>query len=147
MTHFKFRLDPALRLRHLRTESEQARLQELMAQQRRLENALAALKQERAEAADFVRSADQPVAQDLRALALFSLGLQGRERALEEGIVQMNAQIAEQKQQLLVAEREERSLSKLRDKRLAEWNVKAAREIEATAQELWLATHTTRKKP
>jgi flagellar export protein FliJ len=146
MAGFKFRLQSALRLRHLKTEAERARLQEMMAQQKRLENSLAALWRERDEAAAFVRSVDQPVAHDLRALSLFSIGVQNRARALEEGIEQLGAHINEQKQRLLVAERDERSLSKLRDKRFAEWNAKVMREIEATAQELWLATHTTSRE-
>jgi len=146
MAGFKFRLESALRLRHLRTESERARLQELMAQRKRLENNLAALWQERDEAAAFVRTTDQPDAHDLRALSLFSIGVQQRAKTLERGIAQLASQIVDQKQRLLVAEREERCLSKLRDKRLAEWNAKAMREIEATAQELWLATHTTTRE-
>jgi flagellar export protein FliJ len=147
MTSFKFRLESALRLRHLVTESARNRLQELIAQQKRLENSLAALDDERAQAVSFVRSANEPGAQDLRALSLFSLGLQGRRKALEEAIADMAAQIAEQKYRLLAAERDERSVLKLRDRRFAEWNLKVTREIEATSQELWLLTHTTSMEP
>ena len=147
MTKFKFRLESALRLRHLETESARHRLQELIAQQKRLENSRTALDEERAAAAEFVRSANEPAAQDLRALSLFSLGLQGRRKALEEAIADITAQIAEQRRHLLAAEREERSILKLRDKRFAEWNLKVMREIETTSQELWLLAHTTSMEP
>ena len=142
MTAFKFRLESALRLRSLRTEAERSRLQGLIAQKNRLEKSLASLWQERANAAEYVRSVNQPEAHDLRALALFSIGVKARAQQIEQSIADLGVQIAQQKQKLLVAERDERSLSKLRDKRLAEWNAKVMREIEATSQELWLAAHT-----
>lgn len=140
---FKFRLDAALRIRHLRTERERARLGELNAQKKRVENMLAALFAERAGASEFVCEAPETGSGDLRALALFSLGLRARAKMLEEAIVDISAQVGQQQQRLLETERDERSILKLRDKRFAEWNVKLMREIEASSQELWLAARTT----
>jgi len=142
MTAFKFRLEAALRLRRFETEQERSKLQSLIAQQQRLEKSLAALWQERDEAAEFVRSASEPVAQDVRALALFSIGLKSRARVLEDAIADLGRQVAEQKRKVLAAQRAERCLEKLREKRFAEWNLNVMHEIEATAQELWLAAHT-----
>ncbi|HLH01616.1 MAG TPA: hypothetical protein VKX25_02515 [Bryobacteraceae bacterium] len=141
-TAFKFRLDPALRLRHLETEQERARLQELIAREKRLEKSLADLWQERTDAADFVRSSEEPGAQDVRALALFSIGLKARAKQFEDAIKAVGWQIVEQKRKVLAAERNERSLEKLKEKRQSEWNTKISREIEAASQELWLAART-----
>jgi hypothetical protein len=46
----------------------------------------------------------------------------------------------------LKAERDERCVQKLRDKRLAQWTARVQHEIEATAQELWLISHTRDKE-
>jgi flagellar export protein FliJ len=145
MTKFKFRLEAALRLRRLRVDAEKTRLQELVATHKRLENSLASLREERSAASAFVQGAPDTAAHDLRALSLFMLGLQSRANVLGEEISKLVHQIEQQKQQLLSAERDERVLSKLHDKRLAEWKLATQREIELTAQELWLFTHTTSK--
>ncbi len=145
MTKFKFRLEAALRLRTMRVESEKARLQDLIAHRKRLEKAIAAAREERAQASAFVHSSSEPLAGDLRALSLFTLGLETRSNTLLEAIGRLDRSIAEQQQRLLKAEQDQRCVSKLRAKRLSEWNLQAEREIEATAQELWLFSHTTNK--
>lgn len=146
MTKFKFRLEAALRLRHLRVEAETSRLQGLIAQQQRLEQSLATLRAERLEASSFVHTVRDPAAQDLRALSLFTVGLEARARTLVESIDNMALQVQAQKERLLGAERDEMALVKLRDKRFTEWQVKTEREIESAAQELWLFSHTTPKE-
>jgi len=144
MTKFKFRLEAALKIRHLRVQAEKARLQELTTQQQRLEKSLVDLRNERSEASTFIQRVDAPVAQDLRALATFNIGLEARTRHVINAIDVLTTRILEQKKQLMNAERDERCLTKLREKRLAEWKLNAEREIEATAQELWLISHTKR---
>lgn len=146
MTKFKFRLEAALRFRHMRVEAETAKLQQLLGQQKRLENSLVNLKSERTEAAAFVHSAANPAGQDLRALSLFTLGLEARTRTVKEALAQVSELAEEQRKRLLEAERDERSLSKLRTKRFEEWRLQSEREIEASAQELWLFSHTKTKE-
>ncbi len=146
MTKFKFRLEAALRFRHMRVDAESAKLQQLLGQQKRLENSLAGLQSERTSAAAFVHSVANPAAQDLRALSLFTIGLEARSRTVKEALAEMTELVEEQKKRLLEAERDARSLSKLRAKRFEEWRLHAEREIEATAQELWLFSHTKSKE-
>ncbi len=146
MTKFTFRLEAALRLRHLQVETEFGRLQELIAQRNRVIKSLDSVGEERAEASAFVQHAQNPQSTDLRALSLFTLGLAARTKTLEQALAQNDSFILDQKNRLLKAQQDERSLSKLREKRLAEWNLAAEREIENTAQELWLFSHTTAKK-
>lgn len=145
MTKFNFRLEAALRLRHMRVESETARLQDLFTQRKRLEQSLTSIREERTEASAFVQAAQPPSAGDLRALSLFTLGLEARTKTVREGLSRSERSITEQKQRLMKAEQDERALSKLRAKRFAEWESQAQREIETTAQELWLLSHTTNK--
>ncbi len=145
MTKFKFRLEAALRLRHMRVESETARLQDLFAQRKRLEQSLASIREERVSASAFVQAAQAPLAADLRALSLFTLGLEARTKTVREALSRAEKSITDQKQRLMKAEQDEQALSKLRAKRLAEWETQAQREIEITAQELWLFSHTTNK--
>jgi len=139
---FKFRLESALRLRHLQTEQERARLQELLAREKRMQKSLAELWQERTDAAEFVRSSNEPAAQDVRALALFSIGVKARAQRIEQAIADVQRQVVEQKRSVLAAEREERALEKLRERQFTEWNLKVMRELEASSQELWLAART-----
>lgn len=145
MTKFNFRLEAALRLRHMRVEAETARLQDLFTQRKRLEQSLTSIGEERVLASVFVQAAQPPSAGDLRALSLFTLGLEARTKTVREGLSRAEKSIAEQKQRLTRAQQDERALSKLREKRFAEWESQARREIEATAQELWLFSHTTNK--
>ena len=145
MRKFAFRLDAALRLRHLQVETEFGRLQELMGQRKRLVQSLDSVTEERAEASLFVQQALSPQSTELRALSLFTLGLAARSKTLEQALVRNESSILEQKGRLLKAQQDERSLSKLREKRLTEWNLSAEREIENTAQEVWLFSHTTSK--
>ncbi len=145
MTKFKFRLEAALRFRRMRLEAETVRLQELLAQKHRLEKLIVDLREEGRAAFTFVESASNTGSQDLRALSLFGIGLTSRARTTEEAIQRLTTLVAEQKERLLEAERAERVLGKLRTKRLAEWDLQNQREIEATAQELWLFSHTRHK--
>jgi hypothetical protein len=46
-----------------------------------------------------------------------------------------------QRTRVLAADRNERLLLKLKDKKLAEWRAENDRELETLAQESWLCTH------
>ncbi len=146
MQKFTFRLDTALRLRKLRADAETAKLQELFNHKRRFEILLSALQQERADASASIQQAPHTGAGDLRALSAFTLGLEARARTLREAIARNEVQTAEQKKRVIRAQQDELSLKKLREKRHSEWMAEAEREIENTAQELWLCSHTKNKE-
>ena len=142
MTRFRFRLEAALRLRRMAAEAESEKLRNLMLQRQKLENSLKTVGEERVAASASVQRPDGVRSVDLRALSSFILGLEARTRTLSEALCRVNIQITEQRKRLLRAEQDERSLDKLRAKRLTEWELNSAREIENTAQELWLLSHT-----
>jgi flagellar biosynthesis chaperone FliJ len=142
VTRFKFRLEAALRLRRVIAEAESEKLQLLLMQRQKLEKSLAAAGEERIAARSFVQQTQGVRTADLRALSSFTIGLEARTQTLTEALRRTDTQIEEQRKRLLKAEQDERSLSKLRAKRLKEWTLQNEREIEVTAQELWLLSHT-----
>jgi flagellar biosynthesis chaperone FliJ len=123
-------------------ETESEKLSHLLLQRQKLEKSLLAASEERIAAYSFVRQPEGVRSADLRTLSSFILGLEARTQTLSEALRRVDKEIQEQRKHVLKAEQDERSLDKLRAKRLMEWNLEAAREIENTAQELWLLSHT-----
>lgn len=123
-------------------EAESEKVHQLLVQRKKLENSLAAASEERIVAYAFVQQAEGVCSSDLRALSSFTLGLEVRTQTLSEALHRIDKQLEEQRKRLLKAEQDERSVSKLKARRLAEWNLQAEREIETMAQELWLLSHT-----
>ena len=102
---------------------------------------MASVAEERVEAHAFVRTRPDAGSNDLRALSAFLLGSDARAAALRGSIERIDQTIARQRARVLVADRNERLLLKLREKRLAEWSAEQDRELETLAQESWLSTH------
>ena len=123
-------------------EAEREKLRNLLLQRQKLENSLTAVGEERIAACGSVQQPDGVTSADLRVLSSFILGLEARTHTLSEALRRVDIQTVEQQKRLLKAEQSERSLDKLRSKQLTEWNLHAALEIENTAQELWLLSHT-----
>ena len=130
----------------MRVEAERARLQELIAQGHRLQKSLVSIEEERQEAAIFTQQSAALRGEHFRALSSFMVGWEGRKSAITRAIDQHERQIDQQKGRLLRSEQDERCLSKLRERRFGEWKDQVEREIEATAQELWLFSHTTNRE-
>ena len=140
MTKFQFRLASVLRLRQMELRMERQKLDQLLAERARLERSLASVAEERAEAHAFVR-AHPAGTTELRALSAFLLGSDARAAALRQSIQRQEEAIDGQRARVLVADRNERLLLKLRDKKLAAWRAEHDRELETLAQESWLSTH------
>ena len=147
MTKFQFRLAAALRLREVELRMERDKLNQLLADRARLERSLASVAEERAEAHAFVRRREGAESGDLRALSAFLLGSNARAAALRGSIDRLEGTIAGQRARVLRADRNERLLVKLKEKKLAEWRIEAERELERLAQESWLATHRQGRRP
>jgi flagellar biosynthesis chaperone FliJ len=143
MTSFKFRLESALRLRHLQVETETAKLTELNRQLHQLRQSIAAAQEERKQACAFVQGRPTIQSADLRALSPFTLGVEARLNSLKEALGKMEQRVHDQQLVLRKAEQNESALKKLRLRRLSDWRVRFDRETETTAQELWLYSHTT----
>lgn len=140
MKKFSFSLDGALRLRQVELRSAEVKLRELIAQEQRIRRSLEAISLERRDASSYVQQHPTD-SQALRALPSYFIGLEMRKTNLSRSLEMVSASIREQRQVLTDIERALKLLNKLRDRRLAEWRQAGDREIEATAQECWLATH------
>jgi hypothetical protein len=126
---------------------EREKLNQLLAERARLEQSLASVAEERAEAHAFVRRREGAGSEDLRALSAFLLGSNARAAALRGSIERLEESIAGQRARVLRADRNERLLVKLKEKKLAEWRIETERELETLAQESWLAVHRQSPRP
>jgi flagellar protein FliJ len=141
MQKFRFRLDSVLRLRSLRLSQEKDKLGRFIAEAQRLEKAVEALDAERAAAIEFVKKEPGTGNTELRALAAYLLGYDARVEKLKKSLEAAQLRVAEQRQRVIVADRDERLLLKLREKRKAEWRAAADHELEILAQESWNSVH------
>lgn len=76
---------------------------------------------------------------DFQSLAAFQLRMKNERASLKVTRVQLEKQVAEQRNRLLKARRDCRVLEKLREKRWKEWQYLTDREIEDVAAESYLA--------
>lgn len=139
MKRFHFRLQTALDWRSRRKEIEQARLQALLAELDGANAALQRIAEGAAEAQAEIYGARQIVPGALAALERHRYHLQRERVRVLERRAECEKGIAEQRQRLIEAERGVRLLEKLKERRLAEWNVEATKELESLASESFLA--------
>jgi flagellar export protein FliJ len=142
---FEFRLASVLRLRDSQLLIEKNKLQQLFAERARLEKNLASIAEERKESAAWIQGASDTTSGDLRALAAFLLGSQARDSTTRGAIENANVHIVKQRQQVLLAERNQKLLLKLKDKRRAEWQQEFDKELEMVAQEAWQSAARSRQ--
>ena len=145
MQKFRFRLDSVLRLRTLRLSQEQDKLGRFMAEAQRLEKAVAGLEAERTAAIEFVKKEPGTGNTELQALAAYLLGYEGRTEKLKKSLETARLKVAEQRQRVIAADRDERLLLKLKEKRKTEWQAEADHELEILAQESWNSVHFDRE--
>ena len=145
MRKFRFSLDAALRLRRVELRSAETKLQELIAQEQRVRRSLDGITFERREASTYIQQnpTDVPA---LRALPSYFIGLEWRRTNLARSLDAIVASIRQQRARVAELEQSVKLVDELRNRRLAEWQKEADREIEAVAQECWLATHSRIRK-
>jgi flagellar export protein FliJ len=141
MQKFRFRLDSVLRLRTLRLATERDKLGKALAEMTRIEQAIAALAAERVAAIEFVKNEPGAGNTELRALSAFLLGYESRVAKLRATLEAARLRLAEQRQRVIAADRDERLLLKLKTKQRGDWQVAADHELEILAQESWNAVH------
>ena len=139
MKKFQFSLAAALKLRESQLQAERTKLQQLLAEEQSLKNAVELLAADRRDAANFIQESAAVDAIDLRALSAFSVGADARAVSLREQIARKTKIIQEQKARVMQAERKVKLLAKLREKKLDAWTQEVNREIEQAAQESWLS--------
>ncbi len=141
MQKFRFRLDSVLHLRSIKLANEREKMSQALADVARCEQALAALIAERAEAIEFVKRQPGAGNTELRALSSYLLGYEKRLQQVKKALEAARVKAAEQRQRVIAADRDERLILKLKQKKLAEWQVAADHEMETLAQESWNALH------
>jgi len=141
MKRFEFRLESVLRLREAQLDAERAKLQQLIAEDRRIIAALDAIKTERREAKAFLCNRSGLDAVELRNIGSFLLGMDVKTGTLSEKRLEIGRRIEQQRKVVVQAERNSRLLTKLRDRKRSEWQYEADREIETIAQDAWTAAH------
>lgn len=139
MTRFQFRLQSVLRWRQAQLDAERAKLEQLVAEQRKVNAAVEALRNERAQAKAFLSGKSDLQGVELRLVSSFLLGVEARAAKLRDHLRAITQSVEAQRKQVARADRNVRLLNKLREKKLEEWKQEADREIETLAQESWMA--------
>jgi flagellar export protein FliJ len=137
LKRFEFRLASVLRLRDAQLAIEKNKLQQLFAERTKLENNLRSIAEERKESTAWIQAKPEPTSADLRALSAFLLGSKARETTLQQAIQSCEADIAEQRQCTILAERNQKLLLNLKVKQHDEWQKEFDKELETVAQEAW----------
>lgn len=141
MKKFEFRLNSVLRWRQTQLQAERAALSSLLGHEERLRIELATLRNQRHEAVVSLQQGNGFESLELRALSAFLVGVATRETALLEDIARRQHTIQQQRERVVLAERNVRLLEKLHDKRWHSWTLEYQKHIDANAEEAWLATH------
>jgi len=134
---FEFRLASVLRLRETQLSVEKNKLQQLFAERAKLQKNLDSIAQERNESEVWLQAESDPTSADMRSLSAFLLGSKARESTLSQAIESCDAEIAEQRQKTLLAERNQKLLLNLKSQRRVEWQHEFDKELEIVAQEAW----------
>lgn len=140
MKKFEFRLDSVLRWRDTQLQLERAKLQGLLADETRLKAGLETIATERRAAIEHI-SRNQVDSLDLRSLSSYMVGAEARTNMLRDQIRKRSAAVQQQRERVVLAERNVKLLVKLKEKRHMEWHADFNREIEAAAAESWLASN------
>jgi flagellar export protein FliJ len=140
MKKFEFRLDSALRWRDTQLTVEKGKLSALLAEEAKLKQSLETLGNERRSALQFLSKEAFPSA-ELRSLSSYLVGAEARVNMLADQIRKHRKSVDEQRLRVMEAERNFKLLVKLRQKRQIEWRAGLDREIEANAEESWLAVN------
>ncbi|MBL8220715.1 MAG: hypothetical protein JNL62_15900 [Bryobacterales bacterium] len=139
MKRFQFQLATALDWRKRRMETEQARLDELLARQAGLQRMLEDTARDRARSGEELLRATTIEAEDLAALDAYRRALDVQKRRLERELAAVAEAIGRQRQLVMATMRDYRLMEKLKDRRLEEWRKQFERELENEATELYLA--------
>lgn len=139
MRRFHFRLQTALDWRKARLDVEESKLQRLNGGLCRIEQAAAALFEERDATDRGVLAAASTTAEDLQALSQYHRWVARQEQRLSAERREAGRQAAAQRAAVLEAERNVRLIERLKERRLGEWTAEANREQEAAASDAFLA--------
>jgi hypothetical protein len=147
MKNFRFRLERVLEWRRTQLELEQARLQHQMKELLELDSARANIEAAGISAEIEVRGWHPLTGSDLTALAAFRRHVIGKEKQIDGRREEARRRLDVRKAAMIEARRRSELLERLKQRRLAEWQAAAARELEELAAQSYLARFTTRGRP
>lgn len=139
MAQFQFSLEKVLRWRALELASEEARLEQLIREQLRLQSMRAGLSEEKSKLDRSLDNLPDLRGLDLRAAAAYNLRLKRQAENLAELAAKCERDLMAQKKKYRIAKQRFRLLETLKARKLAEWRQEQARELEALATESYLA--------
>jgi uncharacterized membrane protein YccC len=141
MKKFTFRLDSVLRLYQVKLEIEKAKLSKALAEEQQILGALSRRAEEVRQENEAIREQIELRSGDLRALSTYNLSAQTHTIALHESLARVRRSIRSQRESVLREERKVKLVSKLRDRQYLAWQEALSRQVEADAQEVWIAVH------
>jgi flagellar export protein FliJ len=144
MTRFRFRLERVLAWRGTQLELAEAAFQRQTAAVAELDRARAALDAAGIRTEMAVRRWEQVTGSDLAALDAFRADLHRRQAAVDAQRSAAREQLEARRAEMLEARRRCRLLERLKERRLAEWNAEADREIEQLAGEMAISSRRAR---
>jgi flagellar export protein FliJ len=139
MKKFEFPLDRVLDWRRTQVRVEKSNLERLYSEMHGLDARKAALETARAESEQSLLVSGRATGQELAAFDKFSRFTVAERTRLEAVRVECSQRIAAQNQVLASRRRDVRLLERLRNQRLKDWESGFAREIDAQADEAYLA--------
>ena len=139
MAQFHFSLEKVLRWRALELATEEAKLENLLREQLRLQTMRAGLSAERSNLDRSLASLPDLRGTDLRAVSAYSLHLKRQAEELADQITKCDRGLSEQKKRYRAAKQRFRLLEELKDRKFEQWRQEQARELESLATESFLA--------
>ena len=139
MKRFEFPLERALAMRRIDRDREVAKLEIALAAERAIQGKQAANEHDLSSGRQWRRAIQSAEAVDLAAEDAWRAHLLALNRRLDRDLEAARRTTAEQRVAVANAERRVRLIERLEQARRREWRSAVDRELEATAQELWLA--------
>jgi hypothetical protein len=145
MKNFHFSLAHAMEWRRTHVRLEEAKLEALYAELRGLEAAAASIRAERAQSERTVFAAASVMGAELAVLGDFKRWVKSECARLQEASAGCHKRIAAQMETVVQQRRDLRLLERLHERKLAEWTLDLAHEIDQQAEELNLRKLTRRR--
>jgi len=139
MKKFHYPLEKVRQWRQIQLDTEQVRLQALLAERRKIEERREQLERDLAASAASLQEGGPLHAEELQALNSFSLFVQDQNIRLKQLARQVGQAIDSQRDTVLAARRGVEMLERHREKRLEQWKAEAGREQENLVAELVVA--------
>jgi flagellar export protein FliJ len=141
MKKFEFRLASVLRLYENRLDLEKHRLAQMILQEKRVLHNIEQTMEEMRSQQQAVRELIELNSTDLRALSTYNLSAHTRLISLHEELARVRHAMQLQRMAVLREERKVKLVSKLKDKKRAEWDLAVEREIQRDCEDVWLAVN------